>query len=173
MSRTDSIYETPDTHTSGSHRHGKESEMICVPMQYAILADSWQRLRALRQPTRQAQVTRLSWVIKPSESVARKSDQVCEACMHATKRSGLALGSSFAWEMCQLFSQKGSAENSFGALTGMAAITTTILQLCNSGDHIIASSAVYGVFLTPSSAFTVRVFLLNLDVVPCWEAVTA
>lgn len=30
------------------------------------------------------------------------------------------------------------------ASPGMAAITTTILQLCNSGDHIVASSAVYG-----------------------------
>ena len=29
---------------------------------------------------------------------------------------------------------------------GMAAITATIMQLCNSGDHIVASSTVYGVF---------------------------
>ena len=28
---------------------------------------------------------------------------------------------------------------------GMAAITATIMQLCNSGDHIVASSTVYGV----------------------------
>ena len=36
------------------------------------------------------------------------------------------------------------AEASMCASTGMAAITTTILQMCNSGDHIVASSAVYG-----------------------------
>ncbi len=35
-------------------------------------------------------------------------------------------------------------ENAWVTASGMAAITCTILQLCNSGDHLIASTTIYG-----------------------------
>ena len=47
-------------------------------------------------------------------------------------------------KMFESFAYWYIAEASMCASIGMAAITTTILQMCNSGDHIVASSAVYG-----------------------------
>lgn len=43
----------------------------------------------------------------------------------------------------QLAALEGT-EAAYGTASGMAAITAAILQLCNSGDHVVASNVVYG-----------------------------
>lgn len=43
----------------------------------------------------------------------------------------------------QLAALEGAAA-SYCCASGMAAISATLLALCNSGDHIVCSNAVYG-----------------------------
>jgi O-acetylhomoserine/O-acetylserine sulfhydrylase-like pyridoxal-dependent enzyme len=44
-------------------------------------------------------------------------------------------------------------EAGYAVSSGLAAISATFLQLCNSGDHIVASSAVYGESRSAMSAY--------------------
>jgi methionine-gamma-lyase len=51
----------------------------------------------------------------------------------------------------------------------MAAISTTLMQLCNSGDHIVASSTVYGTVPVPASQFNVfigEIFIYEIRFCP-------
>ncbi len=47
----------------------------------------------------------------------------------------------------QLAALEGT-EAGYAVSSGLAAISATFLQLCNTGDHIIAASAVYGELYT-------------------------
>ena len=44
----------------------------------------------------------------------------------------------------QAIAEMEETEGSILTSSGMAAITTTILELCNSGDEVISSQTIYG-----------------------------
>ena len=73
------------------------------------------------------------------DSMGEVFDGVREGCYlysRHTNPSNSYLGQALA----EIENKKGSLLTS----SGMAAITTTILQLCNSGDEIISSRTIYG-----------------------------